>query len=158
MSPPPSSSSHVKSRKILNHWREAAGMSKLGNRTKNLLGKWQRSNSQSVDTVTNHPNPHFNHHPMPGGAAACSAPGVGGSNGAIHGGGGSLTLMGSIHGSDPGSFSEGGLGSGGGGQVQSFEKPAVAAAPTATSANGHPTSSKAKTQWSEHVWSEYFYS
>ena len=46
----------VKSRKILNHWREAAGMSKIGNRTKNLLGKWQKTQSQSVDqSLTNSP-------------------------------------------------------------------------------------------------------
>lgn len=39
-----------KSRKFLNQWKQAASMSKLGNRTRNLLGKW-KSHSQSVDIV-----------------------------------------------------------------------------------------------------------
>ena len=42
----------VKSRKFVKHWKEAASMSKLGNRTKSLLGKFGRTpHSQSVDMV-----------------------------------------------------------------------------------------------------------
>ncbi len=37
-----------KSKKFLNQWKQAASMSKITNRTKNLLGKW-KSHSQSVD-------------------------------------------------------------------------------------------------------------
>ncbi|XP_059084402.1 uncharacterized protein LOC131881530 [Tigriopus californicus] len=39
-----------KSKRLLNQWRQAASMSKFGNRTRNLLGKW-KSHSQSVDIV-----------------------------------------------------------------------------------------------------------
>ena len=40
----------IKSRKFVKHWKEAASMSKLGNRTKSLLGKF-KPHSQSVDMV-----------------------------------------------------------------------------------------------------------
>lgn len=45
-----SSTTTAKSRKFFDQWKQAASMSKLGNRTKNLLGKW-KSHSQSVDIV-----------------------------------------------------------------------------------------------------------
>ena len=48
----------VKSRKFVKHWKEAASMSKLGNRTKSLLGKF-KPHSQSVDMVASqHVNTH----------------------------------------------------------------------------------------------------
>ncbi len=46
----PGQDPRLKSKKFLNQWKQAASMSKLGNRTRNLLGKW-KSHSQSVDVV-----------------------------------------------------------------------------------------------------------
>ena len=46
----PASSTMAKSRKFFDQWKQAASISKLGNRTKNLLGKW-KSHSQSVCIV-----------------------------------------------------------------------------------------------------------
>jgi len=43
-----------RSRRFLNQWRQAASVSKLGNRTRNLLGKWKATHSQSVDICGGH--------------------------------------------------------------------------------------------------------
>ena len=56
----------VKSRKIVKHWKEVASMSKFGNRTKSLLGKFKPNNSMSVDMVASQGN---NHSPQAGGAS-----------------------------------------------------------------------------------------
>ena len=40
----------IKSKRFLNHWKSAASMSKLGNRTKSILGKF-KPHSHSVDMV-----------------------------------------------------------------------------------------------------------
>ena len=56
----------VKSRKIVKHWKEVASMSKFGNRTKSLLGKFKPNNSMSVDMVASQGN---NHSPQAGGSS-----------------------------------------------------------------------------------------
>ena len=56
----------VKSRKIVKHWKDVASMSKFGNRTKSLLGKFKPNNSMSVDMVASQGN---NHSPQAGGAS-----------------------------------------------------------------------------------------
>ena len=68
-----SSTTTAKSRKFFDQWKQAASMSKLGNRTKNLLGKW-KSHSQSVDIVLG--NNGGSGPATPGGNAGMNASGI----------------------------------------------------------------------------------
>ena len=52
------SKDHIKSRKFVKHWKEAASMSKLGNRTKSFLQGKFKPHSQSVDMVNSQDKTH----------------------------------------------------------------------------------------------------
>jgi hypothetical protein len=38
-----------RSKKFINHWKQATSVSRIGNKTRSLLGKWKTTHSQSVD-------------------------------------------------------------------------------------------------------------
>lgn len=148
----PSSSETAKSSWILHHWKETASMSKLSNRTKNLLGKW-KSHSQSVDGagVVGAGVPGSSAHPQLAATPNSSCLEVEGGN--AYGGLGS---------SDQGLF------------LHSYRSdrssgPLGAASSGPASTNGHFASgfsqqqqqhlqqncnNQAKAKWSEHVWSK----
>ena len=87
----PTTATTAKSKKFFDQWKQAASMSKLGNRTKNLLGK-RKSHSQSGDIVIG--NRSSSGPATPGANASISASGIRNINDGLgHG----------VMGSDPGS-------------------------------------------------------
>ena len=184
----------VKSKKFVKHWKEAASMSKFGNRTKTLLGKF-KPHSASVDMVAGNANTHnsapvgmnryfymciyiklgtcyvhllFNLIIIDHMSNISSIPH--GSNSIINNPylpkntkNGTATMDGrrpKIE-SDHGSMTDmhahtSTTEKSSSGKKGNFKQHTPVGQSSNTSASGTPVS-KAKTQWSEHVWSKYLY-
>lgn len=131
----------ARSKKFFDQWKQAASMSKLGNRTKNLLGKF-KSHSQSVDAANS--GSFSNQGPSCRGTNTlysypkvflCFSPFIGSNQTNLipRNGHDGFVIQPGVLGTEPGSN----------------DGPQIVADKQET----QPTT-KGKAQWSEHVWSE----